>query len=93
MHETRRDPAATCFGMRGDVIQPAAAAVEAGEGGGHDAIAVAADDAQARVPRRHRRERRIVVARPVANPARAPKRAKLVAVALAKVAYLHGRPY
>ena len=93
MHETRRDPAATRFGMRGDVIQPAAAAVEAGEGGGHDATAVAADDAQARVPSCHCRERRIVIARPVANPASAPKRAKLVAVALAKVAYLHGRPY
>ena len=79
--------------MCGDVIQPAAAAVEASEGGGHDAIALGADDAQARVPRRHRFERRIVVARPVADPTRAPKSAKLVAVALAEVAYLHGRPY
>jgi len=79
--------------MRGDVIQPTATAIEAGERGGDDAIAFAADDAEPRVARRHRGERGIVIARSVADAAGAPKRAKLVAVALAKVADLHLRPY
>ena len=67
--------------MCGDVIEPAATAVEAGERGRNDAIFLTPDDAESRVARRHRGERGIVIARPVADTARAPERAKLVAVA------------
>ena len=79
--------------MRGDVVEPAAAAIEAGERGRDDATLFAPDDAEPGVSRRHRRERRIVVAGSIADAARAPERAKLVAIALAKLADLHRRPY
>ena len=76
-----------------DVIQPPATAVEAGEGGRHDAVAFASDDAEPWISRRHRGERFVIIPGPIADAARAPKRAKLVAVAAAKVADLHRRPY
>ena len=92
-YQSRRDAPTPRIGVRGDVIHPAPAAIEASERRRDEAIAFAADDAESGVARCHRRERRIVIARPVADAARAPQRPKLVAVTLAKVAYLHRRPY
>jgi len=79
--------------MGRDVIQPAATAVESGERGRDDAIAFNTDDAQSRVARHHRGERCIVVTRPIADAARAPERAKRIAIARSKIADLHCRPY
>ena len=79
--------------MRRDVIEPAAAAVESREGGGNDAIALAAHDAEPRVARGHRGKRHVVIAWAVADAARAPEPAQRVAVVLTQIAYLHRRPY
>ena len=79
--------------MRGYVIEPAATAIETGERGRHDATLFTPDDAEPGVTRRHRVERGVVIAGTITDAACAPERAKLVTVALAKVADLHRRPY
>jgi len=76
-----------------DVIEPTAAPVESGERRSHDAVAFTPDDAEPGVARRHRGERRVVVTRSIADPARAPEGAQRITVVLSKIAELHRRPY
>jgi len=75
------------------VVQPPATAIETGERGGDESTVFAADDAEPRVARRHCSERCIVIARSIADAARAPERAKRVAIVRSKIAYLHRHPY
>jgi len=79
--------------MGRDVVEPSATAIETGERGRYEAVALRANDAETGVARRHRGERRIVIARSIADAARTPERAKRVAIVPSKVAYLHRRPY
>ena len=79
--------------MRGHVIEPPAAAVEARERRCQDPIALAAHDAETRITRGHHGERLVIIARPIADAARAPERPKRVAVTSTKIADLHRRPY
>src|SRR5207249_10372758 len=80
--EARRDAAPPRIGMGRDVIQPAATAVESGERGRDDAIALNTNDAQSLVALRHRCARCVLLSRLISRAPRAPVRAMRAAIAL-----------